>query len=188
MRNTKEKLMAAAKELFEKNGFAATTTRQISERAGVSEVTLFRHFETKRNLFEQTVHGCLHPYSLKEYFENDAKFDLEHDLKHVAYDMMETYQQNLPMLKMVFKDKMRDSMSKTHLRKHEHEAVGFLFEYFESMHNMGKLKADPKMAQKFFISNITGFFMKDIFTNEGIKKDNEYFAWMIEKVIAVLKG
>ena len=47
---TRTALQAAATELFLEDGFDATTTRQIAARAGVSEMTLFRHFATKEAL------------------------------------------------------------------------------------------------------------------------------------------
>lgn len=45
--DTAERIVTAAAELFAQRGYAATTTRAISERAGVNEVTLFRHFGNK---------------------------------------------------------------------------------------------------------------------------------------------
>lgn len=188
MSNTKEKIMAAGRELFEKKGFVATTTKEIAILAGISEVTLFRHFQTKRKLFEQTVHSCMYPYKLKEYLQSDVKYDLEIDLKQIAQNMTETYRQNLPMLRMVFKDKMNGSMAKMRLKEHENDVRGSLDDYFETMHNLGHMSADPKMARRFLMSNITGVFMKEVFSIDVFKNDKEYYAWMIEKVIAVLKG
>ncbi len=187
MINTKDKIIAAARELFEKNGFAGATTKEIASLAGISEVTLFRHFDTKRNLFEQTVQSCMHPYKLREYLKNDVKYDLEIDLKHIAENMMKTYRQNLPLMHMVLKDKTNGSMSKLHLKEHEHGVSGTLGEYFATMHKLGRLCEDPKMATRFFMSNITGFFMKEAFSIDGFKSDKDYYAWMIDKVIAVLK-
>jgi AcrR family transcriptional regulator len=40
----------AAARLFAERGYAGTTTRAIAEAAGVNEVTLFRHFESKRGM------------------------------------------------------------------------------------------------------------------------------------------
>ncbi|GAA4516846.1 TetR/AcrR family transcriptional regulator [Brevibacterium yomogidense] len=40
----------AAVELFSAHGYDATTTARIAERAGVSEMTLFRHFPSKEAL------------------------------------------------------------------------------------------------------------------------------------------
>jgi AcrR family transcriptional regulator len=44
---TREALLQAALELFSEQGYDATTTAAIARRAGVSEMTLFRHFATK---------------------------------------------------------------------------------------------------------------------------------------------
>ena len=48
---TRERLIQAAAELFVTLGYARTTTLKIAAEAGVSEVTLFRHFGSKKNLF-----------------------------------------------------------------------------------------------------------------------------------------
>jgi AcrR family transcriptional regulator len=47
--------MQAAAGLFAAQGYSGATTRAIAEAAGVNELTLFRHFETKKNLFMQVV-------------------------------------------------------------------------------------------------------------------------------------
>ncbi len=193
MSNTKEKLMEAARELFETNGYAATTTKQIAEKAGVSEVTLFRHFETKRNLFEMIIHGSLHPYKLEEYLEKEVQYDLDTDLRIIAKNMMRTYQSNVPLMRMVFKDGMHDSISKMHLWKHEKNANKSLKNYFEQMHAMGRMKADPKMAMIFCMNNIAGYIAKSMFMEHGHKNNphgmnQEYFDWMIGRVIFALKN
>ncbi|MGH9037909.1 MAG: TetR/AcrR family transcriptional regulator [Acidimicrobiia bacterium] len=48
-------LLEAAQELFAAKGYAATTTREIAERAGVSETLLFRHFSSKQRLFDRAI-------------------------------------------------------------------------------------------------------------------------------------
>ncbi len=47
---THETLKQSALKLFVEFGYEATATAQIAERAGVSEMTLFRHFPTKEAL------------------------------------------------------------------------------------------------------------------------------------------
>ncbi|MEJ2549991.1 MAG: TetR/AcrR family transcriptional regulator [Anaerolineales bacterium] len=49
--DTRQRLIQAAAELFATLGYARATTRKIAAEAGVSEVTLFRHFGSKKNLF-----------------------------------------------------------------------------------------------------------------------------------------
>lgn len=47
---THQALRQSALELFAKRGYDATGTAQVAEYAGVSEMTLFRHFPTKEAL------------------------------------------------------------------------------------------------------------------------------------------
>lgn len=47
---TRERLLDAAAETFSRDGIQGATTREIARRAGVNEVTLFRHFKSKEQL------------------------------------------------------------------------------------------------------------------------------------------
>lgn len=51
--STREAIFDAALSLFSTKGFASSTTKEIAAAAGVAEVTLFRHFTTKENLFQE---------------------------------------------------------------------------------------------------------------------------------------
>jgi AcrR family transcriptional regulator len=46
----RQRLVAAAVDLFAEQGYDATTVAQIAERAGVTKSTFFRHFSDKREL------------------------------------------------------------------------------------------------------------------------------------------
>jgi AcrR family transcriptional regulator len=48
-------LLAAARELFARRDYRATTTREIAEAAGVTEYLLFRHFGSKAGLFREAL-------------------------------------------------------------------------------------------------------------------------------------
>jgi AcrR family transcriptional regulator len=47
---TRVRILAAARELFASKGSRGTTTREVADRAGVNEATVFRHFGTKQQL------------------------------------------------------------------------------------------------------------------------------------------
>ena len=47
---TRRAILRAALELFARKGFYTTTTKAISQRAGIAEGTLFNYFETKEDL------------------------------------------------------------------------------------------------------------------------------------------
>ncbi|MGE2712501.1 TetR/AcrR family transcriptional regulator [Mycolicibacterium litorale] len=48
-------LLDAARDLFARRDYRATTTREIAEAAGVSEYLLFRHFGSKAGLFREAL-------------------------------------------------------------------------------------------------------------------------------------
>jgi AcrR family transcriptional regulator len=48
---TRERLLLAAQQLIEEGGYAAASVAAIAERAGVAAGTLYRHFESKEDLF-----------------------------------------------------------------------------------------------------------------------------------------
>jgi len=48
-------LLDAARKLFARQDYRATTTREIAEAAGVSEYLLFRHFGSKAGLFREAL-------------------------------------------------------------------------------------------------------------------------------------
>jgi AcrR family transcriptional regulator len=48
---TAEKIVLVAGKLFAHRGYHGTSTREIAHQAGVSENTLFRHFDVKEDLF-----------------------------------------------------------------------------------------------------------------------------------------
>ena len=47
---TRQRLLDAAAETFSRDGQRGATTREIARKAGVNEVTLFRHFKSKEQL------------------------------------------------------------------------------------------------------------------------------------------
>jgi len=49
--DTRQRILQAAAQVFAEKGYARATTRALAAAAGVNEVTLFRHFGNKQNLF-----------------------------------------------------------------------------------------------------------------------------------------
>ncbi len=49
--STRERLLAAARELMEEGGYAAASVAAIADRAGLASGTLYRHFASKEELF-----------------------------------------------------------------------------------------------------------------------------------------
>ena len=55
MGQAKPLLLEAAREVFALRGFRGARTKEIADKAGVSEALLYRHFGSKAGLFEEAI-------------------------------------------------------------------------------------------------------------------------------------
>lgn len=55
----REAILAAALPIFARKGFDVVTTREVAEAAGVSEALLYRHFASKREMYEAIQNVCV---------------------------------------------------------------------------------------------------------------------------------
>jgi len=186
MGNTHENILKAAKLLFSTKGYAATTTKDIANLAEISEVTLFRHFESKRKLFHCAIHSTFEGQLLVNFFENELKYDLDKDLIKLAHYLYILYEENADLIKMHIKDKENFEISEISKPKVEMKVKTLSCEYFEKMHKMGIIPDEPKMCREFFFSNAIGFLMRK-FVFSKYKDGSEYYNWMIAKTISAIK-
>ena len=77
---TRQRIIEAAAKLFGTHGYEGTSTRAIADEAGVNEVTLFRHFGNKKNLFmtmiEQRSPATNVKTGIQEHLTGDYREDL----------------------------------------------------------------------------------------------------------------
>src|SRR5690554_2141452 len=50
MTEKQSRIIQAAVEIFSEKGYAASSTSEIAQKAGVAEGTIFRHYKTKKDL------------------------------------------------------------------------------------------------------------------------------------------
>ncbi len=53
--DTRQELLDAALELFAEQGYAGTSVKEIAEVVGIRDSAIYRHFQGKREIFEQLV-------------------------------------------------------------------------------------------------------------------------------------
>lgn len=90
---TREKILGAAKEIFSMKGYERATTKEISALAGVAEITLFRHFETKNNLF----HSTISHYIINTMLDSrllDGKINAKEAIINLAEERINTLREN----------------------------------------------------------------------------------------------
>ena len=87
----KADIYAAAIALFCERGFGGTTTRQIAEKAGVNEVTLFRRFGSKAALMEAAIIDAL---ANAPFGQVTPSGDVSSDLCRVVEAYLATYERH----------------------------------------------------------------------------------------------
>ena len=182
---TRENIMNAAQELFAESGYAAVTTKEIAKNAGISEVTLYRYFDSKRSLFNAIVTEHMHNHNLASYVENEATYDARHDLMELADRLVESYRKNGALLKMVIKDNFLNSEAKTHSKHVENADMKAMRIYFEALKEKGIIKDDATHLRKFFFRSIHSFAMRNyILTQETVSEEEQsYLEWLKTKII-----
>jgi AcrR family transcriptional regulator len=81
--DTRGRIMAAAAQVFAGQGYARATTRQIAAAAGVTEVTIFRHFGSKENLFTSILEAFGAP-QINRLIEARLSGDCRQDLRMIG--------------------------------------------------------------------------------------------------------
>ncbi|QKW23021.1 TetR/AcrR family transcriptional regulator [Kitasatospora sp. NA04385] len=57
----REEVLAAAAELFTENGYAATTTRAVAERAGLRQASMYHYFARKEDILATLLESTVEP-------------------------------------------------------------------------------------------------------------------------------
>jgi AcrR family transcriptional regulator len=101
------KIIQAAVEIFAEKGYAATSTSEIAEKAGVAEGTIFRHYKTKKDLLLSIVAPMMSklvgPFLMKDFQKVlDAEYDhFEDFLRAVLNNRLEFAVKHAPVLKIL---------------------------------------------------------------------------------------
>jgi TetR/AcrR family transcriptional regulator, cholesterol catabolism regulator len=102
-RDKRERLIRAARELFQTKGFAATTTSEIAERADVAKGTLFFHAKSKEALlvmmFQEEV-----GVAIQRAFASVPDLPFIEQLMHVFGVMLRQNQRDLGLARIFVKE------------------------------------------------------------------------------------
>jgi AcrR family transcriptional regulator len=82
--DTRERIIAAAAEIIAEKGYTRTTTRAIADAADVNEVTIFRHFGSKRNLLSEMINQHSALPNLSALIESQLTGEIQQDLIRLA--------------------------------------------------------------------------------------------------------
>ncbi len=99
--NTRERILRAAADIIAQKGYARATTRGIAEAAGVNEVTLFRHFGSKRNLLSELIQTRSALPDLAGVIQNQLSGDYRQDLTLFAEIFLQSLLKRKDALRLI---------------------------------------------------------------------------------------
>ena len=102
--DTRQKILAAAKKEFAQYGQAGTRVDRIARQAGVNKAMLYYHFQSKDNLYRETVGEIIAGNLGKISKEVSQKLDLDELLNSLARKYAEFLGQDQMMRKMLLQE------------------------------------------------------------------------------------
>lgn len=149
---TRARILAAAREIFEKHGTRGTTTREVAERAGVNEATLFRHFGSKAALLGAMRESSCAFEEFRSVVSSVQGEDLGRDLHAIANAMVGNMvdQRNLMCISLA-----EDSLGTADLDTPEwrgpSQSLQLLAGYFADRKAEGRVRGEPDMLARAFL-------------------------------------
>lgn len=101
------KILEAAVEIFSEKGYAATSTSEIAQKAGVAEGTIFRHYKTKKDLLLSIagpiVSKLLFPFVIRDFVKMiDLPYERADDFfRAIAKDRFKFARENTKIIKII---------------------------------------------------------------------------------------
>jgi AcrR family transcriptional regulator len=156
----------AASELFAHKGFKGSTTRDIALSAGVTEITLYRHFKSKEDIFFEIIKNMSLLSIADELTKLDARMDIRNKLEHVGLKFIELFKKRSNEFRIMLSETItRPDMSKMFFETVPSRGIEMLAQMMRKEINAGNFaKADPKLLARAFIGMFLAYnLMQEIF-------------------------
>ncbi len=167
-KDTKEKILDAGLSLFSRKGYIGATTKEIARKAGVAELTLFRHFSSKERLFEEAIKRRSFLPTLKGLLPELRGLTYTDALTEIAYRYLERLSERRELIKIMHSEihlypaKVREMQ-----QKFVGEIVGTLASYFKGLQEKKMLtEFDPELGARAFLSMFYSYFTSQEFMSE----------------------
>lgn len=172
-KDTKDKILAAATSLMTERGYSNVSVKDIASTAGVSEMTVFRHFETKLGILQAVLdHHSYIPY-FEHLFAQELSGDLANDLQQIANTYLAFMEKNKPIFLITTQDRsMLPGLMDTISDNQTKQLLQLLAAYFQSQIEQGKMKEiDTKGQAIVFLTSLFGFFVSNALWDHHFLKD-----------------
>ncbi|MDQ6825754.1 MAG: TetR/AcrR family transcriptional regulator [Candidatus Eremiobacteraeota bacterium] len=148
--DTRRRILAATREVFAVKGSRGATTREIADRAGVNEATLFRHFGNKHALLDAMRSYYCDASRFKE-FMSTLSGNLEKDLYTLALRVLEGIGRNADIIKISLAEEDMDPSAQEVTWRAPRTIHKAIIAYFGEHVRSRELRGDPEMHGRLFM-------------------------------------
>ncbi len=162
--DTRNNIMSAAIQLFGTLGYTDTTTKMIATKAKCNEVTIFRHFSTKENLFQEALMFYTDKIDLSKQLPKLVKLHPSDVMKYIGTNFLKQCYAN----KIVYKIQMKlqDDILGIHKMQLTKSYIAGLTTYLALLEKKGEFDGDPKKTAQNYILSILGIFTFYVLANQ----------------------
>ncbi len=162
-KDTKTNLLEATLKLISEKGYLGATTREIAQEAGVTELTLFRHFGSKEKLFEELLNTYTFLPRLRELLPEVRDLSTSEVLIVVGERFFESLKERKSMVRImlseitVYPDKIREVYNDM-----IQGIINTLAGYFIDQQKKSTVRdIPPEMIARAFLSMIFSYFQTE---------------------------
>ncbi len=190
MRNkeeTKRKIITAAMDAFNEYGYEGATTSFMAKKAGVNELTIFRHFKTKKNLIMEMIRYYSPLEKIRSMFGEDLSGNLREDLIKMGVTFISMITGQGKSVIMGLSAAMRiDELRRIYLKMAEEQTRMFK-DYFSGQIENGSLKnIDPEIAAQMFNEMLFGISLRVVLS--GGKRSGSSIENTVCKIVDMIIG
>lgn len=173
LNDTSRKIMEVALELFSEKGYYSTTTKQIAQEAGVNELTIFRHFGSKSNLFQMVTEQVVVASQAEEILHSTGHLNFENAMPLITQRIYELYLANKKLYKVQMKlaDDETDFVRLLLSRKF----IEILEVYFAKLKAEGTVLGEPKLMARTLINSLLGTITVEVLGDASMQE----FSWEV---------
>jgi AcrR family transcriptional regulator len=172
--NRRKQLIRLATNLFAKQGFGNTTTKQLAQQAGINESIVFRFFTSKEDLYWHVIENQIKLHGDRSWFL-EALQSGGTDRQVFMTIAMETLHRDMNLLRLLLFSQLEShELSHRFFGTHLAPLYDALATYVQDGIRAGRFrKVDPVLAARFFIGGLAHHFqIQEIFSGRDYRDFN----------------
>jgi len=159
-----EQILKCARKVFTEKGFSGATTLEIAQRSEISEVTLFRYFSSKQEIFIKSIEPVLIE-TLRKAIELSEELTPIERFKYILTDRIKFISNNRDLIKLVL---MESDMQNHLIQINIIEQITNILE--GTIEKMILKNTDKSFVLRLLMGNILSFLFMPIKDDESITK------------------